>query len=96
MRIVCRRDLTPLLHRLVEPTGENGHRAQGSPITDSLRKALSSARHFADANDAQVATQPRHGSAPAKRTRPSNASSIRSASFHFAMRSERENEPTLS
>src|SRR6476619_5891660 len=40
--------------------------------------------------------QPRHGSAPAKRARPSNASSIRSASFHFATRSERENEPTLS
>ena len=48
------------------------------------------------ANEAHVATQPRHGSAPAKRARPSNASSIRSASFHFAMRSERENEPTLS
>jgi hypothetical protein len=45
---------------------------------------------------AHVVTEPRHGSAPAKRARPSNASSIRSASFHFAMRSERENEPTLS
>jgi hypothetical protein len=61
-----------------------------------FRKALSSARHFTGANDAQVAPQPCHGSAPAKRARPSNASSIRSASFHFAMRSERENEPTLS
>ena len=40
--------------------------------------------------------RPRQGSAPAKRARPSNASSMRSASFHFAMRSERENEPTLS
>src|SRR5262249_7945020 len=33
---------------------------------------------------------------PAKLARSGSASSIRSASFHFAMRSERANEPTLS
>ena len=57
---------------------------------------VAGAEHQAIEDARGGSAEPRHGSAPAKRARPSNASSIRSASFHFAMRSERENEPTLS
>jgi HAD superfamily hydrolase (TIGR01484 family) len=63
---------------------------------------VANVRGFAD----RIATLPAYvtlksadrasAAAPAKRASPASASSIRSTSFHLAMRSERANEPTLS
>ena len=78
---------TPADHAADHVSRHAGHQPEGHQRPhrprDIRQERLAHARTFS-------------GAAPAKRARGPSASSIRKASFHFAMRSERAKEPTFS